>query len=630
MFLSAPRPKLLVVTLCCLTALTARAQERWQSDIIYEDAGGRLAYVSDADGNRIPDFSHAGYGGGGVAIPEVPVLETLSPVEGDNTAHIQAALDRVAATEPDADGLRGTVLLTPGTYIVNGTLYLRRGGMVLRGAGGDEDPASNTILHRTSLGQDPIIYAGRNDLEGGNEALIRRDNSRLASLITDAFVPVGSTSFNVDEPSRYAEGDEIVVLHPTTLAWLSAVDFGGTASDPGWRVGQDPIAFVRRIERVDGNTVTIDAPVFNHLDRSLAQSYIYLRNRNGVIANVGIESLRIDIDSEGPTAETQAANAVELALVEDSWVTGVTALHFWHAGVSIQESRHVTVRGSRALEPHSIITGERRYNFEVYHSQLVLFEGNLATEARHAFVGNGETRDSGIVLLDNVSEDAHTSSEAHRTWGMGFLFDNHTERGSRGSSVSDRRIHIGNRGDYGTAHGWACAHCVVWNSNMNGSPVVVEKPPTAQNYAIGVQGKVLDYGPFTANTNPYIEGTNRSGLDPSSLYRRQLEERLKPVRREEEPELPDERVRVSPNYPNPFRGETSIDVDLEVPGKITLAVYDLLGREVLRPADTLFAAGRRTIRVDAQGLAPGVYLYRMRAAIEGQTQVITRRMVVAQ
>ena len=41
------------------------------------------------------DFSHAGYGGGGVRIPDVPAAVTVRPGGGDDGARIQAALDRV-------------------------------------------------------------------------------------------------------------------------------------------------------------------------------------------------------------------------------------------------------------------------------------------------------------------------------------------------------------------------------------------------------------------------------------------------------------------------------------------------------------------------------------------------------
>src|SRR5256885_7051688 len=47
----------------------------------------RLHYQQDVNGNRIMDFSSAGYKGGGVALPTgVPVRATVSPSGGDDTA----------------------------------------------------------------------------------------------------------------------------------------------------------------------------------------------------------------------------------------------------------------------------------------------------------------------------------------------------------------------------------------------------------------------------------------------------------------------------------------------------------------------------------------------------------------
>ena len=76
-------------------------------------------------GNHLPDFSFAGYEEGGMAIPtNVPVAETINPVNGDNTANIQDAINAVSALTPDVNGFRGAVLSNPGTYIIGGTLRL--------------------------------------------------------------------------------------------------------------------------------------------------------------------------------------------------------------------------------------------------------------------------------------------------------------------------------------------------------------------------------------------------------------------------------------------------------------------------------------------------------------------------
>ena len=47
--------------------------------IIHLDDTGKLVYVPDEKGNVIPDFSDAGYGGGGVPIPDVPVKAVVGP-----------------------------------------------------------------------------------------------------------------------------------------------------------------------------------------------------------------------------------------------------------------------------------------------------------------------------------------------------------------------------------------------------------------------------------------------------------------------------------------------------------------------------------------------------------------------
>src|SRR4051812_25314102 len=78
---------------------------------VYPGPDGKLVYVPDEQGNAIIGSSHAGYGGGGVAIPTVPVKETIWPVAGDNTEHVQAAIDRVSALPLDKFGFRGTLVL---------------------------------------------------------------------------------------------------------------------------------------------------------------------------------------------------------------------------------------------------------------------------------------------------------------------------------------------------------------------------------------------------------------------------------------------------------------------------------------------------------------------------------------
>lgn len=67
------------------------------------------------------------------------------------------------------------------------------------------------------------------------------------------------------------------------------------------------------------------------------------------------------------------------------------------------------------------------------------------------------------------------------------------------------------------------------------------------------------------------------------------------------------------NYPNPFNPETMISFSLPVTGLTTLKIYDALGREVATLANHVMPAGEHQIRWRSNGLASGVYFYRLQA-----------------
>jgi hypothetical protein len=66
------------------------------------------------------------------------------------------------------------------------------------------------------------------------------------------------------------------------------------------------------------------------------------------------------------------------------------------------------------------------------------------------------------------------------------------------------------------------------------------------------------------------------------------------------------------NYPNPFNPVTTIRFEIPYTQKVELAIYDMLGREVKRLYNGEAPAGILTIDFNAQGLASGVYVYRLK------------------
>ena len=70
---------------------------------------------------------------------------------------------------------------------------------------------------------------------------------------------------------------------------------------------------------------------------------------------------------------------------------------------------------------------------------------------------------------------------------------------------------------------------------------------------------------------------------------------------------------LSQNFPNPFNPSTMIKFTLPNAAKVTLKVYDIIGREVTEVVNQELAAGFYQYQFNANNLAGGVYFYRITA-----------------
>lgn len=204
--------------------------EQGVSKLFHLGASGKLVYVADAKGGRLPDFSHVGYHSGEAAIPHVPVKISLKPGTGDDTQRIQAALDQLGTLPLGKTGHRGALLLKRGVYRVAGELVLSSSGTVLRGEG--NGPNGTVIIatgyqrsqHRRTL--IAVIPPSGNleaqILHGDQEHQVTLAKDSMQSIV-DAHVPVGSHSFDVKSASGYKSGDRIVVYRPSTQKWIHAI-----------------------------------------------------------------------------------------------------------------------------------------------------------------------------------------------------------------------------------------------------------------------------------------------------------------------------------------------------------------------------------------------------------------------
>jgi len=87
--------------------------------------------------------------------------------------------------------------------------------------------------------------------------------------------------------------------------------------------------------------------------------------------------------------------------------------------------------------------------------------------------------------------------------------------------------------------------------------------------------------------------------------------------------LPEEYV-LYQSYPNPFNPSTTIKYSIPNSDKVSIKVYDILGREVSTLVNEYKTAGTHTVEFNASGLASGVYFYQLRA----QNFAETKKMVL--
>ncbi len=96
---------------------------------------------------------------------------------------------------------------------------------------------------------------------------------------------------------------------------------------------------------------------------------------------------------------------------------------------------------------------------------------------------------------------------------------------------------------------------------------------------------------------------------------------------EDELPLPEE-FQVAPAYPNPFNPSTTIDFTIPEISDITIAIYDILGREIFTYNRSDLDVGHYSIKWNGtfnsgEGVPTGVYIVHIRNSAKTFTQKIT-------
>ncbi|MBN1868208.1 pectate lyase [Candidatus Sumerlaeota bacterium] len=464
---------------------------------------GRLAYEIYDRGDRVPDFSHCGFAGAAEAIPAAPVAFVVSPAEGDDGARIQRAIDHVSGLTPTptSHGMRGAVLLEKGRYEVSGRLLIRASGVVLRGSGMGED---GTVLVADGHDRRTLIgIAGKND----------RATPHPVAKVTDEYVPVGAYTMGLSSTEGLKPGDTILVTRPGTEEWVDALgmsDLGGGRHGPRWHAENVGIVWDRVVASVDGNTVTLDAPLTTSLDIVYGGGTVQEYEWPGRIERVGVENMRLEsaYDKSNPKDESHSWGGIAMENVQNAWVRQVAFLHFAGTAVSLWETtKWVTVQDCKSLDPISEIGGFRRHTFFTA-GQMCLFLRCWSEHGRHDFaVGHCAAGPNAFVACETF--ESLGDSGPIQSWASGILYDN--------VRIDNAALDLENRWTERQGAGWSAANCMLWQSVS--SEMRCFNPPTARNWSVGCWADFIGDGIFT--------GGNDS-VSPDSLYLAQLGERCGP------------------------------------------------------------------------------------------------------
>lgn len=441
------------------------------------------------------DYSTCGYHASEQAIPQVKAVVKIDWQKGDCSALIQQVIDQVATLKPDANGHRGAILLGEGTFMLKSSLRMTTSGIVLRGMGREK-----TVLKKYGVERGAIIY-----IEGERAAM----GTLTDSIAND--VKAGSTTITV-YGTNYQAGQRINIVRPGTKEWilhLKTNDFGGGLDYTGWKPSDLNITYDRTITKVEGNKLTLDAPITTTLTQEFGGAYITHASQNQEITECGVEYLSLDSEVNDWSAkdEDHCWDGIYINNVRDSWVRQVSFTHL--AGSAVNLLRHtsrITVEDCLATQPVSEIGGWRRQVFLTF-GQQTLFQRCVSRHGIHDFAA-GFNAAGPNAFVQCEGEESLGFSGSIGSWAAGLLFDI--------VNIEGHDLRFANLEQFQMGTGWNTANSMFWQCTA--STIECYSPDSEnRNSAHGSWGTLTGDGEWTSS-NDHVA--------PRSLFYNQLEKRL--------------------------------------------------------------------------------------------------------
>ena len=528
----------------------------------------KLVYVPDYHGNTVVDYSNAGYKGGGVSIPNVPVeiiLEPSTDTKSDDAERIQNAVNILGRIEPDKNGFRGAILLKAGTYRVDSSIRIDKSGIVIKGEGDGHETIKNypkplsptnwedyTQSEKPETGVTKVVATWVASSYDKNVAIFNFAGGGNANTgdpidVIDQYVPAGAHTIKLANVNGLSAGNSVKVRKSVNMAWIQDLKMDVITDAPGvlsanqWaKNGKIESRFTNSeqectIKSIDATakTITLNEPLVDALDMRYGVSTVVTFDPVGRIQNVGIENIQLisrfdpsstadnsafGVDYKSYDDEFHAQVGVRIGNAENIWVRRMTTYHIDGAVNIFDGSRWITVQDVNCLEPVSGTGGERRYSFSNSGGTLVLNQRSYTRYTRHGFIIMGNVVGPN-VFYNNRSDYQFDANEPHLRWSTGGLYDN-----------VKGRIYVQNRWNNGTAHGWSGSNYVLYN---NEGKFIISQNQLAANYLLG-QSSEADRLPFVmdevdpGNVPNFMACEYSVGkrMTPDGLYIQQMKDRM--------------------------------------------------------------------------------------------------------
>ena len=573
------------------------------SRLVSVGTGGKLIYTPDSKGNIVPDFSGVGYMNSESSIPTIEVVKIVNPIDGDNLANIQNAINEVSLLTPDSNGFRGAILFTAGTYNISDSVTISTAGIVLRGEGFD-GTGTNFIATKTTnhnlinfLGTSGITYI-----------------SSTKKSITDSYVPIGTKQITVASGHTFVVGDAVLVHRIPNDSWINLLEMNTlTSYDPlatNWLASSYDMYSQRKVTAVNGNLITLDAPIMDIIDPVYSKGEL-LKYSDNRIQKCGIENMRISSNYSSETDENHGWEAVSFDKIYNGWARNLEVYYFGYSAVHINSlASWITVDNCKMLDAKSIIDGGRRYSFNV-DGQRNLVQNCTTRRGRHDYV-NGSRTCGPNVFYNCIATIQNSDIGPHHRWSTGILFDNIVGNGSQD---------VQNRLDSGSGHGWSGGQIMFWNCTA-GKMIVQDPPGDQRNWAIGCKSTTItNVGGWTTESLGTIESQGTFITAIPSLFQAQLNERLSNSLSVKEVKVENEINNII-IFPNPAKNSITIKNPVLMNFPLSITIYNDIGQKVkILKADQ----NQLSAEYNVSDLKEGIYF----AEIKNDTISKTIKFIVA-